>query len=110
MTLSLFPPSPSGFSDDTCDVYGATGGSITLQLEHKLTSSQVLKWTHDNVVIFERNSDSLVIGKNNDIHPNGSLWLQKLTNLTAGKYKPEIFDDGQGKGNLKAISLCVLGR
>lgn len=111
VTLSLsLPPPPPHLSAGACDVYGATGGSVTLKLGHTLTESQVLKWTHDSAVIFERSPSMLITGTKNDIHANGSLWLQNLTTSKNGKYKPEIFEDGQSKGNLKAINLCVLGR
>lgn len=70
----------------------------------------MLKWTRGNEVIFERVSETLIVRKERDILKDGSLWLQNLTKREAGKYKPEVFEDGQSKGNLKAISLCVLGR
>lgn len=70
----------------------------------------MLKWTRDKAVIFERGPDALITGSENDIHANGSLWLQNLNKSEAGKYKPEIFEDGRSKGSLKAITLCVLGR
>lgn len=62
------------------------------------------------MVIFERTPDAMVTGNETDIDKNGSLWLRNLTQRQAGKYKPEIFEDGLSKGNLKAIRLCVLGR
>lgn len=111
MWPSPYPPLlPSADSADTCNVYGATGGNVTLKLSHDLTKTEVLKWTRDNVVIFERTPDMLVMGNENDIHKDGSLLLQKLTKHQAGTYKPEIFEEGQRKGDLKVIRLCVLGR
>lgn len=109
MWPSPYPPAPAD-SADNCDVYGKTGGSVTLKLEHELTKSLTLKWTHGNEVIFERSPDGLNTGKEDNIHKNGSLRLRNVTKREGGKYKPEIFEDGQSRGNLKAISLCVLGR
>lgn len=48
-------------------------------------------------------------GKPEDIHQNGSLWLKNVNSNHAGKYVPSVYDDGQEKGNLKPMVLCVIG-
>lgn len=87
-----------------------------MPLNHKLDKASVLKWKHNDTIIFEQRKNKspnpiYVKGKKNDINPDGSL---KLTNLDAndsGNYIPKVYSqDGALESNMKITRLCVLGR
>lgn len=52
----------------------------------------------------------MVTGKLDDIHQNGSLWVKNVDESKAGTYTPSVYDDGQEKGKLNAMVLCLMGR
>lgn len=87
-----------------------------MPLNHKLDKASVLKWKHNDTIIFEQRKNKspnpiYVKGKKHDINPDGSL---KLTNLDAndsGNYIPKVYSqDGALEINIKITRLCVLGR
>lgn len=97
-------------------MYGAIGNNIVVPLNHKLDKASVLKWKHNDTIIFEQRKNKspnpiYVKGKKHDINPDGSL---KLTNLDAndsGNYIPKVYSqDGALESNMKITRLCVLGR
>ncbi|KAF3857162.1 hypothetical protein F7725_009021, partial [Dissostichus mawsoni] len=101
-------------SQETCDIYAATGDNVNVPLDHKLIDTERLKWTYNNdQILFNRFAKTTIVrGKKDDIHENGSLWLKSVTMSNKGAYKPEVWDKSGktiGKG-LKNISLCVLER
>uniref|UniRef100_A0A3Q2X805 T-lymphocyte surface antigen Ly-9-like n=1 Tax=Haplochromis burtoni TaxID=8153 RepID=A0A3Q2X805_HAPBU len=104
------------YSQDVCNLYGAIGDSIVVPLNHKLDKASVLKWKHNDTIIFEQRKNKspnpiYVKGKKDDINPDGSL---KLTNLDAndsGNYIPKVYSqDGALESNMKITRLCVLAR
>uniref|UniRef100_A0A3B4H5I3 Ig-like domain-containing protein n=1 Tax=Pundamilia nyererei TaxID=303518 RepID=A0A3B4H5I3_9CICH len=100
--------SSTGPQDD-CDVYAATGSTFTVPLGYKLKESDNLKWFKDTRVIFYRRQKQVIMGKNYDVDSTGSLKLTKLTKDKSGRYRPEVYTDGENVGgNLPSVHLCVL--
>lgn len=65
---------------------------------------------HEKKVIFDRRETKVLNGKPDDVYQNGSLKLTNVDKSKAGTYTPSVYDDGEARGNLKAIVLCVMGR
>ncbi|XP_034073128.1 T-cell surface antigen CD2 [Gymnodraco acuticeps] len=101
-------------SQDTCDIYAATGDNVNVPLgpNHTLNDLERLKWTYNNdLIIFNWINKKMVQGKKEDIHENGSLWLKSVTVSNNGAYKPVVHTAGNKIGKeLKTTSLCVLDR
>lgn len=79
-------------------------------LQYTLKGSEQLRWIHNKDVIFDRRGDKLNKGRLDDVERNGSLRLRNMDETKAGKYAPLVYEDGEEKGNLKPIRLCVIGR
>ncbi|XP_033952643.1 T-cell surface antigen CD2-like [Pseudochaenichthys georgianus] len=102
-------------SQDTCDIYAARGDDVSVPLGpgRTLNDLERLKWTYNNdMVLFNRIKKTIIRGKKEDIHENGSLWLKSVTVSNNGAYKPEV-QDASGKNigkELQTTRLCVLER
>ncbi|XP_030602432.1 uncharacterized protein LOC115792150 [Archocentrus centrarchus] len=98
-------------SQDVCDLYAATGTSVTVALKYTLKESDNLKWLKDATVIFMRRNKKVIIGKNDDVDSTGSLKLTKLMTKNRGRYTPEVHGaEGVSAGDLQSTRLCVLDR
>lgn len=99
-------------SQASCDQYAATGGDLTLILNHTLGNLEKLKWKHNDVTVFYRQPiNKYLTGTKEDVSENGSLKLKSLSKNKTGIYTPEVHgQNGQAIQNLKSIQLCILGR
>lgn len=79
----------AGVSKDTCDIHALVGHSLTIALDDKTLLDDILRWTHNNTVIFQR--ESIVrVGKPTDIDAAGSLLLRDLNFSSAGVYHADM--------------------
>ncbi|KAM7396989.1 hypothetical protein PAMP_019988 [Pampus punctatissimus] len=74
---------------DICDYYAAVGQSLTLD-QRGLASTDELKWTHNNTIIFHIQQGKVSVGKPDDISATGSLLLKNLNFSSAGIYKAHV--------------------
>ncbi|XP_040893445.1 uncharacterized protein LOC121181572 [Toxotes jaculatrix] len=81
----------SAANKDTCDLYARAGQSLTLPFVYDgLVNPHVLKWTHNNTIIFYRAHGKVSVGKPEDISATGSLLLKNLLFSSAGVYKADV--------------------
>uniref|UniRef100_A0A667WYQ2 Ig-like domain-containing protein n=1 Tax=Myripristis murdjan TaxID=586833 RepID=A0A667WYQ2_9TELE len=79
---------------DTCDLYAAVGQMLSLPFDYKeLANTHVLRWTHNNTIIFYRQPGRVSVGKLEDISATGSLQLKNLKFSSAGIYKADVLNN-----------------
>ncbi|XP_054864104.1 T-cell surface antigen CD2 [Amphiprion ocellaris] len=101
----------SSDSADVCDQYAAVGDTVTIQLKHKRTGSESLKWMKENDIILYWRNDKFITKKQGDINKDGSLKLTNVTKADQASYKPEVYkSDKTSVGTLPSTRLCVLER
>lgn len=99
----------SAAQKDTCDLYAAPGDSLTLPFAYdRLTNSHLLRWTHNNTIIFYRQQGSVNIGKQMDISPAGSLLLKKLQFSSAGVYLANVLNPNGTLAKSWTGRLCMM--
>uniref|UniRef100_A0A3Q0S3C1 Ig-like domain-containing protein n=1 Tax=Amphilophus citrinellus TaxID=61819 RepID=A0A3Q0S3C1_AMPCI len=97
------------YSHNGCNMYAATGTTITVPFDYTLKASDNLRWLKDTTVIFQRRNKKVIQGKTDDVDTKGFLKLTHLTKDKSGLYTPEAHSaDGVSVGDLKAVRLCVL--
>lgn len=107
--LSGFIHLLSAANKDTCDLYGAVGQSLTLPLAYEgLTNTHVLRWTHNNTLIFLRQQGKVTIGKTEDVSASGSLLLRNLQFKSAGAYQADVLDSNATLSKTWSGRLCVI--
>ncbi|XP_008274325.1 T-cell surface antigen CD2-like [Stegastes partitus] len=85
----------SAANKDACELYAAVGQSLTLPFVYEgLANSHVLKWTHNNTLIFYRDQGKVSVGKPQDITATGSLLLKNLAFSSAGTYQTQVLLNG----------------
>lgn len=110
LLLSCSLPSCLSFCSTACNIYVGRNRDFTVQLNYKLKGSELLRWSHNKKVVFEREGNNIISGKEDNIYENGSLALGKMNEEKTGEYTPEVYEDGTKKVNLKSTYICVMGR
>lgn len=96
--------------EDTCDLYATPGQSLTLPLAYeRLTNSHILRWVHNNTVIFYRQG-KVSTGKPEDITSNGSLVLKKILFSSQGIYQGHVLHPNNTSAKTWTGRLCVLDK
>ncbi|XP_074534091.1 uncharacterized protein LOC141796734 [Halichoeres trimaculatus] len=96
---------------DSCDLYAAVGQSLTLPFTYEgLTSSHVLRWTHNNSIIFYRQQGRVSVGKSGDISAAGSLILKNLQHSGAGFYQANILHPNGTFAKTWGGRVCMLDK
>ncbi|XP_056243374.1 uncharacterized protein LOC130176363 [Seriola aureovittata] len=109
--LSGFINLLSAASKDTCDLSAAVGQSLTLPLGYEgLVNTHVLKWTHNNTLIFYRQQGKVSVGKTEDISPSGSLLLKNLQFSSAGIYQADVLHPNGTLAKTWSGRLCVMDK
>uniref|UniRef100_A0A3Q2WAC6 Ig-like domain-containing protein n=1 Tax=Haplochromis burtoni TaxID=8153 RepID=A0A3Q2WAC6_HAPBU len=84
--------------------------SLTLPLAYeRLTNSHILRWIHNNTVIFYRQG-KVSTGKPEDITSNGSLVLKKILFSSQGIYKGHVLHPNNTSAKTWTGRLCVLDK
>ncbi|XP_071350046.1 T-cell surface antigen CD2-like [Trachinotus anak] len=96
---------------DTCDLSAAVGQSLTLPFVFEgLANTHVLKWTHNNTLIFYRQQGKVSVGKTEDISATGSLWLKNLQFSSAGIYQANVLYPNNTSAKTGSVRLCVMDK
>ncbi|XP_071389202.1 T-lymphocyte surface antigen Ly-9-like [Centroberyx affinis] len=100
----------SAANKDTCDFYAAIGQqTLTLSLDYKsLDKTDVLRWTHNDSIIFYGQTGRVSVGKPADISPAGSLLLKNLKASSAGIYKATVLNKNGTFVKGLTGRLCVM--
>ncbi|XP_034031984.1 uncharacterized protein LOC117515513 [Thalassophryne amazonica] len=94
-----------------CDVYAASEQSVTLPFVYgALTNSQTLRWTHNNAIIFYRESGSVSVGKPTDVSSTGSLLLKNVKASSSGLYKAVVLHANTTIAQTWSGHLCVMDK
>lgn len=81
----------SAGNKDSCVLYAAVGQSLILPFSYTgLTNSHVLRWTHNNTIVFYRQQGRVDVGKPEDVSPAGSLSLKNIRPSSAGTYQANV--------------------
>ncbi|XP_028287373.1 uncharacterized protein LOC114452319 [Parambassis ranga] len=81
----------SAANKDSCVLHAAVGQSATLPFVYAgLTNSHVLRWTHNNTIVFYRQQGRVNVGKPEDVSPAGSLMLKNIKPSSAGTYQATV--------------------
>ncbi|XP_041651840.1 uncharacterized protein si:dkey-11f4.20 [Cheilinus undulatus] len=99
----------SAAKTDTCDFYAAVGQSLTLPFIYNgLTTSHVLRWTHNSTIVFYRQQGRVSVGKQADITPTGSLILKNLQPSSAGVYQANVLLPNGTFSKTWSGQLCMM--
>uniref|UniRef100_A0A3Q3JEQ5 Ig-like domain-containing protein n=1 Tax=Monopterus albus TaxID=43700 RepID=A0A3Q3JEQ5_MONAL len=97
--------------EDTCDLYAAVGESLTLPFVNEgLAKTHVLKWTHNNTLIFHRQQEKVLTGKKEDTSANGSLLLKNLQFSGAGTYEAAVQHSAGSSTKTWTGRLCIMSK
>ncbi|XP_061679767.1 uncharacterized protein LOC133502698 [Syngnathoides biaculeatus] len=84
--LAMFPA-----DKDACDLHAAVGQTMALPFVYKhLTNADVLSWTHNGTVVFNREDARVSVGKPEDVSKTGSLLLRNLKLSGGGLYQATV--------------------
>lgn len=101
----------SAANKDTCDLYAAAGQSLTLPLVYDgLANSHVLRWTHNNTIIFYRQQGRASVGKSEDISANGSFLLKNIQISGAGTYQANVLHPNGTLAKTWTGRLCMMDK
>ncbi|XP_041795511.1 SLAM family member 6-like [Chelmon rostratus] len=101
----------SAANKDTCELYAAVGQSLTLPFVYdRLTTSHVLRWTHNETIIFYRQQGRVSVGKPGDISATGSLLLKNLKPLSAGAYQANVLHPNGTLAKTWTGNLCLMDK
>ncbi|XP_073327442.1 uncharacterized protein [Pagrus major] len=112
-TLSVFILSGfinlSAANKNTCELYAAVGQSLTLPFVYdRLENSHVLRWTHNDSIIFYRQKGRVSVGKPADISTTGSLFLRNLQFSSAGAYEANVLHSNGTLAKTWSGRLCLV--
>ncbi|XP_070764262.1 T-cell surface antigen CD2-like [Enoplosus armatus] len=101
----------SAADKDTCKIYAALGDSVTLPFVFQgLANSHVLRWTHNNSIIFYKQQGRVSVGKPVDITATGSLLLKNLQPKSAGTYQANVLHPNGTQAETWIGRLCMLDK
>ncbi|CAJ1056279.1 uncharacterized protein LOC117815103 [Xyrichtys novacula] len=96
---------------DSCDLYAAVGQSLTLPFTFEgLTTFYVLRWTHNNTIVFYRQQTRVSVGKPEDISAAGSLILKNLRPTSAGIYQANVLTPNGTFAKAWSGHLCLMDK
>ncbi|XP_076588317.1 uncharacterized protein LOC143321687 [Chaetodon auriga] len=95
----------------TCELYAAVGQSLTLPFVYdRLANSHVLRWTHNDKIIFYRQQGRVSVGKPGDISATGSLLLKNLQLSSAGAYQANVLNPNGTLAKTWTGNLCMMDK
>lgn len=96
---------------DSCDLFAAVGQNLNLPFTYEgLMSSHVLRWTHNNSIVFYRQHGRVSVGKSGDISATGSLFLKNLQHSSAGFYQANVLHPNGTFAKTWSGRLCVMDK
>ncbi|XP_039663433.1 SLAM family member 9-like [Perca fluviatilis] len=101
----------SAANKDTCDLYAGVGQNLTLPFVYDgLANSHLLRWTHNNTIIFYREKGRVSVGKIEDISAAGSLSLKNLQFSSAGTYQANLLNPNGTLTKTWTHRLCMMDK
>ncbi|XP_068595867.1 hepatic and glial cell adhesion molecule-like [Brachionichthys hirsutus] len=101
----------SAANEDACELYAAVGQSLTLPFVYEeLSSSHMLRWTHNSSIIFYRQQGRISAGKPTDINATGSLLLKNLQFSSAGSYQANLLHPNGTLAKTWTGRLCLMDK
>lgn len=99
----------SAGNNDSCTIYAAFGGNVTLPLVFEgLGKSHLLKWTHNKKVIFYRQNGRVSHGKPEDVTATGSILLKNVEFSQTGIYEANVSQSNGALVKMWTGHLCVM--
>lgn len=99
----------SAGNSDSCTVYAAVGGNVTLPLVFEgLGKSHLLKWTHNKTTIFYRQNGRVSHGKPEDVTTTGSILLKNVEFSKTGIYEANVSRSDGALVKMWTGHLCVM--
>ncbi|KAM4573555.1 T-cell surface antigen CD2-like [Odontesthes bonariensis] len=108
LLLALFNLSAANM--DTCDLYASVGQSVTLPFVYKMGKSHILRWTHNDSIIFYMQEGKVSVGKPEDLSSAGSLWLRNLQVTSAGIYQVNVRHLNNTLARAWTTRLCMMDK
>ncbi len=101
----------SAANKDACELNAAVGQSLTLPFDYyRLSNSHVLRWTHNENIIFYRERGRVSFGKKEDISATGSLLLKNVQLSNAGTYQVNVLHPNNTLAKTWSGRLCVMDK
>uniref|UniRef100_A0A8D3A5Y0 Ig-like domain-containing protein n=1 Tax=Scophthalmus maximus TaxID=52904 RepID=A0A8D3A5Y0_SCOMX len=101
----------SAGNKDACDLYAGVGQNLPLSFVYEgLANTHVLRWTHNNTIIFFRKQGKVLVGKTEDISATGSLLLRSLQFSSAGAYQAHVLHPNGTVAKTWSRRLCVMDK
>ncbi|KAK2842518.1 hypothetical protein Q5P01_012718 [Channa striata] len=92
---------------NTC-IYAAVGQDVSLPFNFKgLKDAQMLKWSHNNTVVYLSNKGKVTPGKKEDVSSEGSLLVKNVQFSGAGIYQAQVVNADNSKDQWTG-HLCVM--
>lgn len=94
---------------DGCDIYSTVGQDLVVPfIYEKLDLSHVLRWTHNNTIVFYRQRSRVTIGKAKDLSSTGSLTLNNLQFSSSGDYQVVVLNSTNQLVAKWSRRVCVI--
>ncbi|XP_019748982.1 uncharacterized protein LOC109529906 [Hippocampus comes] len=96
---------------DACDLYGAVGQTMELPFVYnRLANTDVLRWTHNGTIIFNREQTRVSVGKPEDVSKTGSLLLKNLKLSSGGWYQVTVRHPNRTLVTMWTGRLCAMDK
>lgn len=92
-----------------CDFYRGVGQDLTLPfIFDRLDLSHVVRWTHNNTILFYRQQGYISTGNATDVSLAGSLLLKDLQLSSSGDYRVFVLHPNDTQAAAWSRRVCVL--
>ncbi|XP_061532832.1 uncharacterized protein LOC133402752 [Phycodurus eques] len=112
--LAIVLPGFLSFSSsdkDMCDLYAAVGQTMELPFVYnQLANTDVLSWTHNGTIVFNREQTRVSVGKQEDVSQTGSLLLKNLNLSSGGWYQATVRHPNRTLVTLWTSRLCTMDK
>ncbi|XP_077424815.1 uncharacterized protein LOC144053844 [Vanacampus margaritifer] len=101
----------SSFDKDACDLYVAVGQTTELPFVYNsLANTDMLSWTHNGTVVFNREQTRVSVGKPEDVSKTGSLLLRNPKLSSGGWYQATVRHPNRTLATMWTRRLCAVDK